>query len=153
MSSAFLWQWLAVVASAYGADVAWLDTYALRVFVDEQRRRADQEAEEPDMRAYLSPPDALIRQNSALADRFARAVVGSGDRSAIPESVWWANVWSGHVVARVGRTRIEAVPWHLIRPVGDGLLLVATHDPPDAEHPAALDAIAAILERLNLSSI
>lgn len=111
-----MWRWLAIAATAYRAQLAWLETYELGRFADEQHPHA-------------------------------------GDRTAVPETVWWANVWSGPVVARVGRDRIEAAPWHRIEPVGDGLLLVACADPPDGDHPAALAAVADILDALQLPTV
>jgi hypothetical protein len=77
-------------------------------------------------------------------------VVVGGDRTALPETVWWANVWSAPMVARVGRARIESAGLHQIEPAGQGLLLVATDDPPDADHLPALAAVADILERIDL---
>jgi hypothetical protein len=139
LAPTLLWRWLALAAVAYDAEVAWLDTYALRVLANERRRRLDLESEDP-----------LVQQHPALADQFSRGVVLDGDRTVIPETVWWANVWSGAVVSRIGRARIEAAPWHAIEPAGDGLLLVATDEAPDPAHPAALEAIGEILERLAL---
>lgn len=150
LAPTLLWRWLALAAVAYEAEVAWLDTYALRVLANERRRRLELESEEPDMRAFLAPPEPLVQQHPALADQFSRGVVLGGDRTVVPETVWWANVWSGAVVNRIGRARIEAAPWHAIEPAGDGLLLVATDEAPDPAHPAALEAIGEILERLAL---
>jgi hypothetical protein len=145
-----LWRWLATAASSYHAEVAWLDTYMLKVLAGEGHRRKMEESEAPDMREFLPPPDEWVRQFPAVAERFAHSVVQDGDRGAVPESVWWANVWSWDVVARVGQARIDAAPWHLVEPIPGGLLLVACADPPDAEHPKAVDAIADILVNLDL---
>lgn len=153
MAPGTLWRWLAIAASAYGAEIAWLETSGLSSFADERRRREAVATEREDLRAFLPPPGPLMLAHPALAERFARGVVVGGDRTAVPETVWWANVWSGPVVARVGRDRIEAAPWHRIEPVGDGLLLVACADPPDGDHPAALAAVADILDALQLPSV
>jgi hypothetical protein len=52
---ALLWRWLARAAAAYDADIAWLETYALRLFADEQRRRAALEAAPPPTCARTCP--------------------------------------------------------------------------------------------------
>jgi hypothetical protein len=145
-----LWRWLSVAASAYGAELAWLDTYDLRVFADESRRRAAEQATDPELRPFVPGPGPLITAHPVLADRFARAAVPGPGSLPGPKMVYWANVWPRSVLERLGRERIERAPWHLVEPAGDGLLLVATADPPDREHPDALAAIASILEELQL---
>ena len=147
----FLWQWLGDLARAFGSAVAYLETYAAARFNDEGRRRAREAAEEPDMRQFLPPPNRLVRENRALADRFARALPVNYHRSERPHCVNWANVWADPVIDRLGRARVEQAPWHRRKPLAGGLLLVASPDPPDADHPQALEALVTLAESLDLA--
>ena len=99
-----------------------------------------------DLPAFVSQlPGGLFERFAALLP--ARAF----DVAAVPEAVWWGNVWSRAVVERIGRARIEALPWHRIEPAGEGgLLLQACDQRPAPGRPDALQAIASLTEELDL---
>ena len=93
-------------------------------------------------------PDGLFERFTSL--RPTRTF----DAAAVPESVWWGNVWSAQVVEHIGRQRIEAQPWARIEPCGDGgLFLLATRQRPSPGKPETLERIAELNEALGLAEL
>jgi hypothetical protein len=138
--AAALADWLAAVAPAFGAEVAWIHTSDLLGLVRTAREPGGME---PGWWANL-PADTL--------ETFA-ALPGTPDALSVPEAVWWINAWPRRVLDRVG-PRVDAVAWSRAAPLPDGgRLLIATEAPPDAAHPDALARIAAITRDIDLAAL
>lgn len=108
----------------------------------------------PRGRAGTIPP-FVAQLPEGLFERFATLQPArTFDAAAVPESVWWGNVWSARVIERIGRGRIEAQPWARIEPCGTGgLFLQATRQRPSPGKPEALQRIAEINEGLGLADL
>jgi hypothetical protein len=100
-------------------------------------------------------PAFIAQLPERLFERFATLrPTRTFDAAAVPESVWWANVWSARVIERIGRERVEAQPWARMEPCGDGgLFLQATRQRPGPGKPEALEHIAQLNEGLGLADL
>jgi len=143
-------------AVAFGADVAGLYPRSLHALVRLASGELAGRATDPDnggSRASNQRVPAFVSQlPEGVFERFASLrPPRTFDVAAVPESVWWANVWSRDVVERLGRQRIESLPWARCEPAGDGgLFLLSSKHRPGPKKPSALEAIAALIEGLDL---
>ncbi len=145
-------------AVAFDADIGALYPRSLHALVrlaSGARAKASRESGDDNggsTRPGSGVPPFVAGLPEGLFERFATLEPPRGfDVAAVPESVWWGNVWSRRVVERLGRARVEALPWSTIEPAGDGgLFLVSTATRPAPNKPAALEHIAALNEGLDL---
>jgi hypothetical protein len=140
------------VALAYEADVAWLNTYDLAILAAESARRRWKAAVPADTVQFVpQPPSWFGAVPARLVEQFTQLVPAElFDRTVIPETVHWANVWTTDMIDTVGRERIANARWFYVEKIKNGMLLVAAGDPPDRSHIGALEAVASAIETLSL---
>ncbi len=143
-------------AVAFGADVAALYPRSLHALVriasGEQAHAAHTDGNGGSDQRLKHLPAFLSMLPDGLFERFTGLLPAREfDVAAVPESVWWANVWSKDVVERLGRERVLSLPWARIEPAGDGgLFLQASKALPGPKKPGALARVADLIEGLDL---
>lgn len=143
-------------ATAFGADVAGIYPRSLHALVRLASGEKTGGRGAPEngggSTQGSSLPAFVSRLPEGLFERFTTLLPARAfDVAAVPEAVWWGNVWSREVVERIGRDRIEALPWARIEAAGSGgLLLQACKQRPAPNKPEELAAIASLLEELDL---
>jgi hypothetical protein len=151
-----LFELMREAAVAFGADVAGLYPRSLHALVrlasGEGSRPATAAGNGNGGAAAKAIPPFVSQLPDGLFERFAELQPArSFDAAAVPEAIWWANVWSSEVVERLGRDRIQALDWARCEDTGDGgLFLVSTKRRPAPNKPRTLEAIAALTEGLEL---
>ena len=151
-----LFELMREAAVAFGADVAGIYPRSLHALVrlaSGEGVRHSQGAGNGNGGSNARPLPPFVSQlPEGLFERFTRLQPArTFDAAAVPEGVWWANLWSSDVVERLGRERITALDWARCEPAGDGgLFLVSTKRRPGPTHPQTLEAIADLTEALDL---
>ena len=143
-------------AVAFGADVAAMYPRSLHALVRLASGELAGRATDPDNGGSRSSsqrvPAFVAQLPEGVFERFATLQpVRTFDVAAVPESVWWANMWSRDVVERLGRETVESLPWARCEPAGDGgLFLLSSAHRPGPKKPAELEVIASLIEGLDL---
>lgn len=147
-----LFELMREAAVAFGADVAGLYPRSLHALVRLASGEGSRPATGGGNGGARPLPPFISQLPGGLFERFAKLQPARGfDAAAVPEAVWWANVWSAGVVEQLGRDRVQALDWARCEDTeGGGLFVVSTKRRPSPAHPRTLEAIADLTEGLEL---
>ncbi len=133
-------------ATAFGAAHAYLED--ARLLIRYVSRRAFERASSntpPDLRRYLPEPE-LPSAELALPDLFV-----DFDRIRIPVGVFWVNYFGVIQVRALGEERVRGAGWARVVDASNGaLVLAATEQPLDPNHPPHVRRLREIIDHLGL---
>jgi hypothetical protein len=147
-----LFELMREAAVAFGADVAGIYPRSLHALVRLASGEGNRPASGADNGSAKPLPAFVSQLPDGLFERFAHLQPARVfDAAAVPESIWWANVWSSEVVENLGRDRIQSLDWARCEDTADGgIFAVSTKCRPAPNRPETLDAIADLIEGLEL---